>query len=87
VDFVSLVSNRDQKIDQNVLRNRLSRSDMMVCGIPKWTHGHSKKSWAIFVAVEFFLHVVRMDIFENRSTTTNTVISLLGRRQTRHVIQ
>jgi hypothetical protein len=29
VDFVSLVSNNDQRLDQNVLRNLLSQSEMM----------------------------------------------------------
>jgi hypothetical protein len=72
VDLVSLVSNSDQRLDQNVLRNLLSRSEMMVCGIPKWTHTHSKKSLAVSVTVMFFLQAVRMAIFENRSTTTNT---------------
>jgi hypothetical protein len=72
VDFVSLVSNRDQRLDQNVLRNLLSWSKMMVYGIPKWTHTHSKKILTVSVIVIFFLQAVRMAILENRSTTTNT---------------
>jgi hypothetical protein len=72
VDLVSLVSNNDQRLDQNVLRNLLSRLDMMVCGIPKWTHTRSKKSLVVSATVIFFLQDVRMAIFENRSTTTNT---------------
>jgi hypothetical protein len=50
----------------------MSRSEMMVCGIPKWTHTHSKKILVVSVAMIFFLQVVRMAIFENRSMTTNT---------------
>jgi hypothetical protein len=72
VDFVSLVSNSDQRLDQNALRNLLSQSEMMVCGIPKWTHTHSNKRLEISTAVIFFLQAVRMAIFKNRSTTTNT---------------
>jgi hypothetical protein len=65
VDFVSLVSNSDQRLDQNVLRNLLSRSEMMVCGIPKWTHTRSKKILVVSAIVIFFLQAVRMAIFEN----------------------
>jgi hypothetical protein len=72
MDFVSLVSNIDQRLDQRVLRNLLSWSEMMVCGIPKWTQIRSKKSLSVFVVVTFLLQVVRMAILENRSMTTNT---------------
>jgi hypothetical protein len=72
VDILSLVSNNDQRLDQNVLRNLLSRSKMMVCGIPKWTHTHLKKILAVSITVIFFLQSMRMVIFENKSTTTNT---------------
>jgi hypothetical protein len=43
VDLVSLVSSSDQRLNQNELRNRMSRSQIMVCGIPKCTHTHSNK--------------------------------------------
>jgi hypothetical protein len=72
VDFVSLVSNSDQRLDQNVLKNLLSWLEMMVCGIPKWPHTRSKKILAVSSTVIVFLQVVRMAIFKNRSTTTNT---------------
>ena len=72
MDFVSLVSSIDQRLDQNVLRNRLSRSEMIDCGIPKCTHTRSKKSLAVVSAVIFFLQAIIMAIFENRSTTTKT---------------
>jgi hypothetical protein len=49
VDFVILVSNRDQRLDQKVLRNLLSWLEMMVCGIPKWTHTWSKKILTISI--------------------------------------
>jgi hypothetical protein len=65
VDLVSLVSNSDHRLDQNVLRNLLSQSEMMVCGIPKWTHTHSKKSLKVSTTMIFFLQAVRMAIFEN----------------------
>jgi hypothetical protein len=72
VGLVSLVSNGDQRHDQNVLRNLLSWSEMMVFGIPKWTHTHLKKSLAVSFIVIFFLQAVSMAIFENRSMTTKT---------------
>jgi hypothetical protein len=65
VDFVSLVSNSDQRLDQNVLRNLLSRSEIMVYGIPKWTHTRSKKSLEVYSIVIFFFQAVRMAIFKN----------------------
>jgi hypothetical protein len=37
MDLVSLVSKSEQRIDFNVLRNRLSRYETMACGIPKCT--------------------------------------------------
>ena len=72
VDLVSLVSNIDQRLDQNVLRNLLSRSDMIDCGIPKCTHTRSKKSLAMASVVIFFLQTAIMAILENMSTTTKT---------------
>jgi hypothetical protein len=72
VDLVSLLSNNDQRLKKNVLRNLLSRSEIMVHGIPKWIHTHSKKSLVVSVVLIVFLQDVRMAIFENRSTTTNT---------------
>jgi hypothetical protein len=70
MDLVILVSSIDQRLEQNVLRNLLSRSEMIDCGIPKCTHTHSKKSLAVAYAVIFFLQAIIMDIFENLSTTT-----------------
>jgi hypothetical protein len=55
MDLVSLVSNNDQRFDQNVMRNRLSQSETMVCGIPKFTHTHSKKSLTVASIVMLFL--------------------------------
>ena len=72
MDFVSLVSRIDHRLDQNVLRNLLSRFEIIDCGIPKCTHTHSKKSLAVASAVIFFLEAAIMAIFENLSTTTNT---------------
>jgi hypothetical protein len=63
VDLVILVSDNDQRLEQNVLRNVLSRSEAMVCGIQKWTHTRSKKILVVYVIVMLFLQVVIMAIF------------------------
>ena len=44
----------------------------MVCGIPKCTHTHSKKSLVVAFVVMFFLQAARIAILEKRSTTTKT---------------
>ena len=72
VDLVSLVSTIDQRLDQNVLRNLLSQSDMIDYGIPKCTHTRSKKSLAVASAMIFFLQATIMAVFKNLSTTTKT---------------
>ena len=72
VDLVSLVSKIDQRLDKNVLRNLLSRFDMIDCGIPKCIHTRSKKSLVVASVVIFFLQDTIMAIFENLSTTTKT---------------
>ena len=72
MDLVSLVSSIDQRLDQNVLRNRLSRSEMIDYGIPKYTHTHLKKSLVVASTVIFFLQAAIMAIFENLSMTTKT---------------
>ena len=69
---MSLVSSIDQRLDQNVLRNLLSRFDMINCGIPKCTHTHSKKSLAVAYVVTFFLQAAIMAIFENLLTSKKT---------------
>jgi hypothetical protein len=55
MDLVSLVSNNNQRLDQNVLRNQLSQSETMVCGIPKFTKIHSKKSLEVASTMILFL--------------------------------
>jgi hypothetical protein len=72
VDLVILVSNIDRRLDKNVLRNLLSRSEMIDCGIPKCTYTRSKKSLAMASAMILFLQAIIMDIFKNLSTTTKT---------------
>jgi hypothetical protein len=72
VDLVSLVSNNDHRLDQNILRNWPSRSKIMVCGIPKYTHTHSKKSLTVTYVVMFFLQAARIAILEKQSITTKT---------------
>jgi hypothetical protein len=72
VDLVILVSSCDQRLDHNVLRNRMSRSETMVCRIPKCTQNHSKKSLAVASAVMFFLQATIIAILEKQLTTTKT---------------
>jgi hypothetical protein len=74
VDLVSLVSNSDQRLDQNVLRNLLYQYEVVVYGIPKWTHTCLKKSLTVFVAVMLFLRAMIMAIFENRSNTQSLTL-------------
>jgi hypothetical protein len=69
VDLVSLVSNIDQKLDKNILRNLMSRSNMIDYGIPKCTHTRSRKSLVVVSAVIFFLQAAIMAIFDNLSLT------------------
>ena len=72
MDFVSLVSSIDHRLDQNVLRNLLSQSEIIDCGIPKCTHTRSKNILAVDSAVIFFLQAAIMAILENLLTTMNT---------------
>jgi hypothetical protein len=72
MDLVILVSSSDQRLDQNVLRNQLSQSETMVCGIPKCTQTRSKKRLAMASVVMLFLQAIRIAILEKRSTTTKT---------------
>ena len=72
MDLVSLVSRIDQRLDQNVLRNLMSQSDMIDYGIPKCTQTLSKNILAVSFAVIFFFEAAIMAIFENLSTTTKT---------------
>jgi hypothetical protein len=55
MDLLSLVSSNDQRLDQHVLRNLLSRLEIMVYGIPKWTHTRSKNILVVYVVVMLFL--------------------------------
>jgi hypothetical protein len=64
MDLVSLVSNSDHRLDQDVLRNRLSQSEMMVCGILKCTHTHLKKILAVASVVILFLQAAKITILE-----------------------
>ena len=72
MDLVSLVASIDQRLDQNVLRNLLSRSEMIDYGIQKCTHTHSKKSFTVSSTVILFLQADNIAILENLSMTTNT---------------
>jgi hypothetical protein len=72
MDLVSLVSSNDQRLDQNVLINRISRYETMVCGIQKCTQTRSKKSFSLTSVVMLFLQATKIAILEKRSTTTKT---------------
>ena len=72
MDFVSLVSSIDHRLEQNVLRNLLSRYEIIYCGIPKCTHTRSKNILAVDSAMIFFLQAAIMAIFKDLSMTTNT---------------
>jgi len=63
VDLVSLVSSIDQRLDQNILRNLVSRYEMIDYGTPKCTHTHSKKSLVVEFIVILFMQDAIMDIF------------------------
>jgi hypothetical protein len=62
----------DQRLDQNVLRNRLSLSETMVCGSPKCTQTCSKNILEVASAVMLFLQATKIAILEKWSTTTKT---------------
>jgi hypothetical protein len=72
MDLVSYVSSSDQRLDQNVLRNRLSQYEIMVCGIQKCTQTCSKNILAVASVVMLFFQATRITILENKSTTTKT---------------
>jgi hypothetical protein len=72
MDLVSLVSNPDQRLDQNVLRNRMSQFETMVCGIPKFTHTRSNKRLVVAYVVMLFLQATIITILKNQSTTMKT---------------
>jgi hypothetical protein len=44
----------------------------MVCGIPKFSQTHSKKSLAVASTVMLFFQATKIAILEKRSTTTET---------------
>jgi hypothetical protein len=77
VDDLGLAICLDQRLDQNMLRNRLSRSEIIVCGIPKCTHIRSKKSLGVAFIVMLFFQAAIIAILEKRSTTTKTQSFLL----------
>lgn len=72
MDLVILVSSIHQRLDSNVLKNLLSRFEVMDYQIPKCTHMHSNKSLVVAYVLILFLRVVRMDILENLSMTMTT---------------
>lgn len=59
-------------IDQNALRNLLSRYKIMDYEIPMCTHSHSNKGLVATFAVILFLQAPRMSILENLLMTKKT---------------
>lgn len=55
VDFLRLLFNNDQRLDQNTLRNPLSWFDLMIFGIPKCTNTCFKKSLVVAFTMILFL--------------------------------
>lgn len=86
VDLVSLVSSIDQRLDQNALRNLMSRSKTMDYGIPKCTHTSSKKSLAVASAMILFLQAAMMAILESVDDHKNAIVVVLSRRKAQHVV-
>jgi len=72
VDLVSFVSNIDQRLSNNALKNLLSRSKITDYEIPNCTQTLSKKIIAVASAVILFLQATMMSILENMSMTTKT---------------
>jgi hypothetical protein len=64
MDLVSWVSSSDQRLHQNVLRNRLSQYETMVYRTPKCTQTCSKKILAMASIVMLFLQVAIIVILE-----------------------
>lgn len=65
MELLRFVSNNDERLDQNLLRNLLSQSEIMERGIQKCTYTHSKKILVVSSATILFLQAARMAILEN----------------------
>jgi hypothetical protein len=87
MDFVSLVSNRDQRLDQKVLRNLLSWSEMMVCSYPKVDpHSFKEELGSIYRCDIIFTGCEDGHLRKPINNHKHVVISLLGGWQARHLI-
>lgn len=69
MELVRFLSKIDQILDQILLRNPLSRFEIIDLGTQKCTHTFSKKRLAVYYVVILFLQAARMTILENLSTT------------------
>jgi hypothetical protein len=87
VDLVSLVSNSNQRLDQNVVRNMFSRLDMMVCGFPKMDPHSFKEEIGSICHCDVLLAGCE-DVHLRKLINDNkyTIIVVLGGRKARHVI-
>jgi hypothetical protein len=87
VDLVSLVSNIDQRLDQNVLRNLLSRSEMIGLWDPKvYPHSFKEAFSSGFCCDILLAGHHNGHLRESVDDQKNTVIAMLSRRKAQHVI-
>jgi hypothetical protein len=69
--YIQLVSIFSPNIVQNVQRNLVSLSKMMLLGVPKCTQTCSKNMFSTFFPLMVFLQGIIMHILLNLSTTIN----------------
>jgi len=86
-DLVNMVSIKDHRLHQKVLKNLLSLSKIMVLGNPKWYSFYMVPTTTVALVVILFLHGAKMAILENQSTNhKDTIMTMLGGGKTWHVI-
>jgi hypothetical protein len=87
VDLVSFLFSRDQRLDQNLLRNWLYRSDMMVCGIPKmYPHSIEEELGNSLCCDALLAGDQNHHLGKSINHPKNIVISLLRGRKSQHVV-
>jgi len=64
VNLVSFVSIIDHRMDQKVLRNLLSWSEIIFRGIPKWTQTSVKNILVVASVMMLFLHGAKISILD-----------------------
>jgi len=71
LDLLNFVSMFSHNLVQNLLRNLMSLSEMMLLGIPKCTQTCAKNTFTTSCLLMVFLQGIRIHILLNLSTTTN----------------